>query len=205
VVDKDVMAFACSTLPPPPARVLEVGAGCGELAAALRHRGHDVLAIDPASESAAVTAVALHELDEPDASFDAAIAVVSLHHVDPLAESCRILGRVVRPSGILVVDEFDVERLDERAARWWLAQRPDAHEDGAAEPHEVIAHLRDHIHPLRLVREALSEWFTLQAPVRGPYLHRWNLPPGLRDAEEELIAAGRLPATGARFAGVRHD
>jgi len=205
VVDEDVMAFVCATLPPAPARVLEVGAGGGELAEALRHRGRDVVAIDPASESAAVTAVALHELDEPDASFDAAVAVVSLHHVDPLAESCRTLGRVVRPSGILVVDEFDVERFDERAARWWLAQRADAEDHVAAEPHAVIAQLREHIHPLRLVREALSECFSLQAPIRGSYLHRWNMPAGLRDAEEELIAAGRLPATGARFTGLRHD
>ena len=39
--------------------------------------------------------------------------------------------------------------------------------------------------------------------MSGPYLHRWNLEAGLRDAEESLIARGRLPATGARLIGTR--
>jgi hypothetical protein len=40
-------------------------------------------------------------------------------------------------------------------------------------------------------------------PVPGPYLHRWNLGAAWRDAEERLIAAGRLPAIGARLVGLR--
>jgi SAM-dependent methyltransferase len=191
-----------SALPPAPTRVLEVGAGGGELAGALRGDGYDVVAIDPASETPDVRAVALGDLDEPPASFDAAVAVVSLHHVEPLAGSCRRLAEVVRPGGALVVDEFDVEQLDEAAAAWWLARREsDCHEP--AGPADVVADLREHIHPLRLVRETLAEWFVLGAPVRGAYLHRWNLPPGLLEAEEELIAAGRLSATGARMVGTR--
>ena len=62
--------------------------------------------------------------------------------------------------------------------------------------------MRGHIHPLDAVREALAPHFALGEPVRGPYLHRWHLPPGLREAEERLIGAGRLPATGARMVGV---
>ena len=189
-------------LPPAPSRVLEVGAGGGELAAALRRDGYDVVAIDPASESAGVRTVALLDLDEPAASFDAAVAVVSLHHVEPLAESFRRLAEVVRPGGVLAVDEFDVERFDEDAAAWWLARREsDGHETGG--PADVVAGVRDHIHPVRLVRATLAEWFELEEPVPGAYLHRWDLPPGLLDAEKELIAAGRLPATGARMVGTR--
>ena len=30
------------------------------------------------------------------------------------------LAELVRPGGVLAIDEVDVERLDERAARWWL-------------------------------------------------------------------------------------
>ena len=41
------------------------------------------------------------------------------------------------------------------------------------------------------------------AETPGVYLHRWHLPPGLRENEERLIGAGRLPATGARLVGVR--
>jgi SAM-dependent methyltransferase len=194
----DVTAFVRATLPAPPARVLEVGAGDGELAAALAKAGYEVVAIDPAADTPAVRPVALHALDEPSASFDAALAVVSLHHVEPLEESCRRLAELVRPGGALAIDEFDLDRFDERAARWWLA-----HSDHAAEPAEVLATLREHLHSLTRLREALDPWFALGEPVRGPYLHRWNLPPGLREPEERLIASGELPAVGARLVGVR--
>jgi SAM-dependent methyltransferase len=178
--------------------VLEVGAGDGELAAALAEAGYDVVAIDPAGPAPVVRTVALHELDEPPGSFDAAVAVVSLHHVRPLEESCRRLGELVRPGGTLVVDEFDVERFDERAARWWLR-----HRGQPGEPGEMIAGLREHLHPMARLTEALGEWFAVAEPVRGPYLYRWDVPPGLREDEERLIAGGGLPATGARLVAVR--
>lgn len=203
MIADDVLAFVSASLPPPPARVLEVGAGLGELAEALRRRGYDVVAIDPASETPSVLAVALHELEEPGGSFDAALAVVSLHHVEPLAESCRRLADVVKPGGALVVDEFDVEEFDERAAGWWLARRVDSHDHEPRDAHAVVAELREHLHPVGRLRETLAEWFDLEPVVRGAYLHRWSLPPGMLGAEEELIAAGGIPATGARLVGVR--
>jgi SAM-dependent methyltransferase len=182
-------------LPDPPARVLEVGAGDGELAAFLSGAGYDVVAIDPAAAEPAVRRVALHELDEPPASFDAALAVVSLHHVEPLEESCGRLAVLVRPGGTLVIDEFDVARFDDRAARWWLGHS--GHEA------DMLEGVRDHLHPVARLCAALDPWFALGEPVPGPYLHRWDLPPGLREAEERLIAAGELPAVGARLVGVR--
>lgn len=203
MLDPDVIAFVRAALPAPGARVLEVGAGDGELADALRHDGHDVLAIDPASRSPSVRAVALHELVEPAGSFDAAVAVVSLHHVEPLEPSCRRLGELVRPGGALVIDEFDVERFDERAARWCLDHGAGDDHGHAGDPAGMAAKLRDHLHSLGCVYEALGAWFALEAPVRGPYLHRWRAEPGLLEAEERLIAAGGLPVVGARLVGTR--
>jgi SAM-dependent methyltransferase len=192
----DVTAFVRATLPPPPARVLEVGAGDGELAAALVDAGYDVVAIDPASSGGLVRPVALHELDE--APFDAAVAVVSLHHVEPLEPSVRRLAELVRPGGKLVVDEIDVERLDERAVGWWQG-----HSGHEGDPTEIVGELRGHLHSLELLRATLIDSFAHGEPVRGPYLYRWNLPPGLREPEERLIASGELPAVGARLVGLR--
>ena len=195
--DDEPLGFVRSALPAPPARVLEVGAGEGELAAALGGFGYDVVAIDPEPRAPHVMPVALHELREPAGSFDAAVAVLSLHHVEPLGESCRVLAELVRSGGQLVIDEFDVERFDERAARWWLGQRA-AHDH---DPCTMVSDMRAHLHPVERIRHELSAWFALGEPVRGAYLHRWNLPPGLRHAEERLIAEGSLPATGARMVG----
>jgi SAM-dependent methyltransferase len=200
---EEPLAFVRTALPPPPARVLEVGAGGGELAAALRRLGYDVVAIDPEPRAEHVLPLALHEVDEPSGSFDAAVAVVSLHHVEPLPESCRRLGELVRPDGPLVIDEFDVERFDERAARWLLGQRAAVGEEHDHEPAAIVHELRHHLHPVERLRSELSHAFVLGEPVRVAYLYRWELPPGLRAAEESLIADGRLPATGARLVGRR--
>jgi SAM-dependent methyltransferase len=198
-----VAGFVRAALPSAPARVLEVGAGAGELAEALTQAGYDVLAIDPAAQTPHVRAVPLHELEVSAASFDAAVAVVSLHHVEPLEESCRRLSELVRPGGVLVIDEFDVARFDERAARWLIDARGESLAVEHRDPEVLIAELRHHLHTLDDIRKALDERFTVGEPVRGPYLYRWGVPAGLREPEEELIATGGLPATGARLVGRR--
>lgn len=201
----DLRAFIRANLPDPPARVLEVGAGAGRLARALRATGYEVLAIDPRSDDEDVRAVALADLDAPAASFAAAVAVVSLHHVDPLEESCRRLGELVEPGGTLVIDEFDVGAFDLGAAMWWLEQRAAI---GEPQPHtaeELVADHRAHLHPLGEILVALEPHFELGTPLRGPWLHRWNLGESLRVVEEEAIARGRLRAVGARLVGRRRS
>lgn len=199
----ELRAFVRANLPEPPARVLEVGAGAGRLARALRAIGYDVLAIDPGSDDEDVRAVALADLDEPAGSFAAAVAVVSLHHVDPLEESCGRLGEVVEPGGTLVVDEFDVGAFDLGAAAWWLEQRAAIGEPQPETAEELVAEHREHLHPLEQIVAALEPHFELGPPLRGAWLHRWNLGDSLRAVEEEAIARGRLRATGARLVGRR--
>jgi SAM-dependent methyltransferase len=199
-----VLEFVRAALPPPPARVLEVGAGDGELAVALAGAGYDVVAIDPASaDETVVLPVALLELTSPPASFDAAVAVVSLHHVEPLEPSCAHLGSLVRPGGALVVDEFDVAAFDERAADWLSARRRELGREAHEHSAEMVADLRGHLHATARIRMALSPAFELGAGTPGPYLYRWDLGPKLQRPEEEAIAAGELPAVGVRFTGVR--
>jgi SAM-dependent methyltransferase len=203
VASGDLRAFVRANLPEPPARVLEVGAGAGRLARALRAMGYDVVAIDPGSESEDVRAVALADLDEPAGSFGAAVAIVSLHHVDPLPESCRKLAEVVEPGGTLVVDEFDVGAFDLGAAAWWLEQRRALGEEQPQTAEELVADHRAHLHPLERIVTELEPYFELGPPVRGAWLHRWNLGDSLLAVEEEAIARGRLRAVGARLVGRR--
>ena len=201
MLDPGVLAFARGALPDPPARVLEIGAGDGALAQALRDAGYDVTAIDPKAQDG--TGVEQRALLEQTGTFDAAVAIVSLHHVEPLAESCAHLAGLLVPGGALVVDELDVGRYDERVTTWWLHQRRAAGHEDHHDAASILDGMRGHIHPLDAVREALAPHFETPEPVRGPYLHRWHLPPGLRENEERLIGEGRLPATGARFVSTR--
>ena len=199
----DLRAFVRANLPEPPARVLEVGAGVGDLARALRTAGYEVLAIDPAPKSDDVRAVALVDVDEPAGSFAAAVAVVSLHHVDPLEESCRRLGELVEPGGALVLDEFDVGSFDLEAAAWWLEQRRAIGEPQPQSAEQLFSERRDHLHPLARILTALEPQFELGPPLRGAWLHNWKLGEAFRAVEEEAIARGDLRATGARLVGLR--
>ena len=201
----DLMAFVRANLPEPPTRGLEVGAGAGDLARALRTAGYDVLAIDPAPKSDDVRAVALVDVDEPAGSFAAAVAVVSLHHVDPLEESCERLGELVEAGGALILDEFDVASFDRAAAAWWLEQRRAIGEPQAKTAEELVSERRDHLHPLERILAALEPQFELGPPQRGAWLHRWKLGETFREVEEEAIAGGDLRATGARVVGRRRS
>jgi SAM-dependent methyltransferase len=199
----EVRAFVRANLPAPPARILEVGAGDGDLARALAELDYDVLAIDPEPQGVNVQAAALHELDEPASSFDAAIAVVSLHHIDPLDESARRLAEVLKPGAAFLVDEFDVAAFDRHAATWWLEQRRNLGAEDERTADDVVHEYRAHLHPLQRMIEALEARFEIGTPLRGAYLYRWGLDQSHRQEEENLIARGRLPAVGARFAARR--
>ena len=199
-----LLAYVRSSLPEPPSRILEIGAGRGELSGELRGAGWDVTAIDP-SENAGPDVERIPLL-EASGTFDAAVAVVSLHHVDPLEESCAHLATLIGPGGRLVIDELDIARYDDRAVDWWIAQRrtlgPVDHD---LDRDRILGMLREHIHPLATVCAALEPYFELGEPVPGPYLHRWELRPSLEAVEVGLIAEGLLPATGARLIAVRRE
>jgi SAM-dependent methyltransferase len=203
VADIEVAAFVRANLPAPPCDVLEVGAGEGELASALTAAAYAVTAIDPDPRGDNVHGVALADLDTDAGAFRAAVAIRSLHHVDPLEPSLRRLAEVLAPGAPLVIDEMDVAAFDRRAADWWLRQKAALGEAPAKSAEQLVDEHRAHLHPLQTIVEALAAWFTVGAPVRGPWLYRWDLGPSFRLQEETLIASGELPAMGARIVAVR--
>jgi len=195
----EVEAWVRAELPPAPASVLEIGAGNGELARSLRASGYDVTAIDPKSESVDVEPVALAELPDPPHLFGAAVAVVSLHHVEPLEASIERLAAVTAARAPLLLDEFDVVALDERAAEWWLEQRRVRGGEEPETPAELIETMRAKLHAVDRLVGALTPHFEVGRPLRGTYLYRWKLDESLRPLEEELVEGGELPPTGVRI------
>src|SRR5215471_9395871 len=107
-------------LPPPPARVLDVGGGPGTYAAPLARRGYRVHLVDPvelhvqqarqaagSDPAAAFTAAAgdARRLAEPDGSQDAVLLFGPLYHLTDAADRRQALSearRVLRPGGRLL-------------------------------------------------------------------------------------------------------
>jgi len=203
MADHDVLAFVGANLPAPPCRVLEVGAGEGELAAALAAAGYVVTAIDPEPRGGDVHGVALADVTAEPGTFEAAVAIRSLHHVHPLDQSLERLAEVLQPGAPLVIDEMDVLAFDRRAADWWLGQQAALGRARDVSPQQLVDEHRAHLHPLDAIVEALTAWFDLGTAVRRPWLYRWDLGDAFRDEEERLISAGQLPAVGARIVAVR--
>jgi SAM-dependent methyltransferase len=115
-------AFVEAHLPAPPGRVLEVGCGRGDLARAVARLGYSVTAIDPeAPEGVMFRAVTLEEFSEPG-PFDAVLANLSLHHIHDLSGGLAKIRRLLRPGGLLILNEHAWDRFDEPTA--WAANHP---------------------------------------------------------------------------------
>lgn len=93
---------------PPGCRVLEIGAGTGQQALLLQHRGFDVAAVDLASSAytdARVFPVTEYDgthLPFPNADFDAVMSSNALEHVRDLASMHAEIKRVLKRGGVAV-------------------------------------------------------------------------------------------------------
>jgi SAM-dependent methyltransferase len=112
----ELKEFVLSQLPSPPARVLEVGCGDGDLARALDEARYEVVAIDPKAPDAPIfRRVPIEEFEDPG-SFDAVVASRSLHHVHDLGGALDKLLGLMR--GPLILNEFAWDRRDPMTPAW---------------------------------------------------------------------------------------
>lgn len=103
---------------PAKARVLEIGAGEGELAERLSAAGHDVVALDRVLRSRfPIVETSFEEYDAPVESFDCIVAQLVLHHAENLDATLEKAERLLRRGGILAVDDYGWERSDDPTFR----------------------------------------------------------------------------------------
>jgi SAM-dependent methyltransferase len=200
VATAETTRFVVGVLPHA-ASLIEVGAGDGHVAAALQARGVDVTAVDANPECVAracgrgVRAVAAEWplYDGPDA--DAIAFTRSLHHMDPLEAALAGARRLLRPGGVLVLEEFAYEAADAAALRWLLdtigapAVAP-LLDLGDGKP-QLLSHLvksadpvgawRDYhaghgVHAGEKLLQAVGESFHDARRVGAPYLYRLLIP-----------------------------
>jgi SAM-dependent methyltransferase len=196
----DLVAFVLAALPPPPARVLEVGCGAGNLARAIDAAGYRVLAIDPdAPEGPIFRRTTLEDLEE-SGSFEATVATYSLHHIDSLDPALERIGSLLQPRGALILEEFGWDRLDHATAKWYGQQQREPSIES------VLAEWRaehEGLHGYEVMRRALDERFDECSFEWRPYLHRCLERDELETPEREAIARDEIQAVGFRYVGVR--
>src|SRR5215207_7476959 len=104
--------FVLRYLPPPPARVLEIGCGpVGDLTYALAAAGYEIVAVDPeAPEGPLFRHIAFEDFTEPG-PFDAVVASLSMHHIADLTSTAAAIVDLLVPGGRFILEEWDRDRL----------------------------------------------------------------------------------------------
>jgi SAM-dependent methyltransferase len=217
-----VEGFVFDEVGDPPARVLEVGCGDGELAVALDRAGHSVTAIDPrAPEGPIFRRVGIEEFAEPG-PFDRVVAILSLHHLEDIAGALDKMVDLLRAGGTLVVVEFAWDRIDTATAEWARARLPDptserhswlerwcrgsAHHGG-----DEVGHLHagdnasqweneEGLHPSGRILEELGRRFARRSFAWWPYLYS-DLDDTSETDELAAIEAGEINATSFCYVG----
>lgn len=201
--------FLLAQLPEPPARLLEVGCGQGELTTTLAVAGYEIVGIDPAAPPGELfRPLLLEDLEETGEPFDAIVAGRALHHVRDLDEGLDKIVRLLRNEGLLVLEEFAWDRMDEPTLEWFYGQSRALGAVEGHEPPESFEQLRaeweaEHLglHGYDAMRTALDARFVERAFewLSHLYRHLGGAPTAI--LEQALVDVGAIQALGFRYAG----
>ncbi|HEX6471249.1 MAG TPA: methyltransferase domain-containing protein [Streptosporangiaceae bacterium] len=221
-----LLPFVRAHLPAAPGRVLEIGCGpAGGFVPALTDLGYRAVGVDPAAPSGpGYHQIEFERLPATD-PVDAVVACTSLHHVADLDEVLDLAAARLAPGGVIIVVEWAHEKFDEATARWCFDRLPDPDpgpdSDSDSEEPGWLRHHRDqwlasgrpwhayigdwvaseHLHSGEAIVAALRARFGTRLLTSGPYFFADLHPAASMDDEQEAIDAGRIQATGIRFAG----
>jgi len=213
------------------AHLLDVGCGKGYLAALLQSEGFEITAIDKNAEAVAqarangVAARHVDLLELNGSPYDALLFSRVLHHLSNLPEAIAKAHTLLKPGGLLFVEDFDFERMNEAGATWFYGLesvlKADQHlgksltaEGGAGALERWQNHNHQHsINSGAEMRRAVEGSFTLVHEASPPYLYRYvasRLEPDAQGVtlikavlawEQALLEAGHLQAVGLRWVG----
>ena len=204
--------WASERLPPPPARILDVGCGQGELTTALAAAGYDAIGIDPsAPQGERFRRIRLEDVDPvEDGPFDAVVAARSLHPIRDLDLALDRIAALLVPDGVLVLEEVGWDLADDPTLDWLYGQRRALAAAGHGEAPASLEAMReewdaDHlgVHGFERLRSELGARFDELAFERTPFLHRLLGGVATEVLEGALVDAGAIQALGFRWAGRR--
>ena len=207
--------FVSARLPPPPARVLELGCGrVGGFVPMLRPRGYEAIGIDPNAPPEPYYQRVEFERAQLPEPVDAVVASVSLHHVTDPAAVVDQIASVLVDGGTLIVIEWASEEFDEATARWCFERLTEADGHGWLQRHRENwmssgqpwdVYLSDWtrsegIHAGHALLEEVDRRFDREVLSRGPYVFA-DLPGTAEADEQAAIDRGEIRATRIDYVG----
>jgi SAM-dependent methyltransferase len=208
-----VEEFVLGRIGDPPARVLEVGCGKGELALVLARAGHSVIAIDPRAPEGTIFRRATIEEFSDTGRFDYLVAVLSLHHVEGIGIALDNAVELLRADGALLVVEFAWDRIDAATAEWLRGRLSDASSEGHSwlgrccrgERGAVGWAAERGFHASGRMREELGRRFVERHFEWVPYLYA-GLGEDVSEADETAaIGSGTINATAFCYVGTKRS
>jgi SAM-dependent methyltransferase len=231
----ETLAFATEVLGAGRRRLLEIGCGTGELALALAGLGHEVTALDADAEAvraACARGVDARHVEWPsfeDRPCDAILFTRSLHHLHALSAALDRAHDLLRPGGLVLVEDFAFSEITARTRAWFaellrVLQKSDSWRPTAGSfALEVLEargspdpwRSRHDLHTATAMHEGLAARFALTAVAAAPYLYRYLVPvlaesdvscellAGVLAQEKTLIERHAIDAVGRRFVGRR--
>jgi SAM-dependent methyltransferase len=116
----DIYPAVLSLLPPPPARVLDVGAGEGYFCKLLRDRGYEVEACDFLQDNFKLRDVPFHKADLnqaiplPAGQYDVVVSIEVLEHIENHVRFVGEMMRVLKPGGTIILTTPNILSLPSR-------------------------------------------------------------------------------------------
>lgn len=162
----------------PGARILDVGAGHGYIAANLAKAGFQVTALEKGEKGLATlkklkvkgltvmdgdfneqTAESLH------GRFDAILFSRVLHHLEPLRGTLKLTEGLLKKEGVVIVEDFSYERVDERTCAWLFPLAKMLHDSTVKEGAAAAQHLYRHpwIHEMGVAEAESPEAYVHQS------------------------------------------
>jgi SAM-dependent methyltransferase len=206
------------------AEILEIGCGEGQVAFELLSRGYRLTGLDSDPElvaraqkrGARALVASWPEFDSPPV--DVVAFTRSLHHISPLREAVARARELIRPTGLLLIEDFAFGEANETTIAWFLKALRSKR--GLAlinpvvdqlvtdlldskEPMAVWHRNHDHdLHSITAMSRAVAERFVIREIELVPYLYRYlvpvvaEIPEGAAFVEEVLQAEARLGKQG---------
>ncbi len=190
----ETLQFVLENLSSKKLRILEVGCGSGAVAKQIQNLGYEIIALDSsvkaidAAKELGIDARIANFPDFAEAPFDVILFTRSLHHIRPLKSALERAHQLLKPSGLLIVEDFAFNDTSEYTAAWFyrllklldscdvLLPAEDSFGRKLLKGGGEFSLWHEHTHEINTAQEvlqAIGEHFEILQTTSAAYLYRY--------------------------------